>query len=156
MGDFFSGANGLEPTRRLPFFPKEFFGDLQIDSCKGEETRKGPAFIVEFTVLSSNLPEVALGTGRCWYQKTGPGKEMQETGFRACVGFLLAAYGKDQTRDAAEIKANFAPQQDRLLNAVISEAQPLRGARVHLQTTEKGLKDGKGVFTVHTFSPVIA
>jgi hypothetical protein len=161
MGDFFSGANGLEANRKLPFFPANFSGDLQIDVCKGIDTRTGPAFLVEFTVLSSNLSGVEVGTGRTWHQKTGPTKEMQETGYRACVGFLLAAYGKDTARDATEIKTVFAPQQDALLNAAIGEKQPLRGQRVHLQTVEKSLKVQRpgappGVFTVHTFSPVVA
>jgi hypothetical protein len=155
---FFSGTNGLDPSSKLPYFPANFSGEVQLDACKGITSRSGDrAFIAEVTVLTSNLaalaPEdesyVAVGSRRSWYQS------MKETGtgYPACIGFLYAAMGLDKNKDRAKIEAEVKPHQDRMLNAAVSDKNPLAGARMHLDTSGITTKKGS-LFTLHNFMPV--
>jgi hypothetical protein len=155
---FFSGTNNLDPSSKLPFFPVDFNGLLRIDKCKGIEPRDGgKAFIVEFTVFESNLPEVSVGSRRSWYQKI-PVKDV-ETAHGACIAFLYAALGLDSTKDKEKIEADIKPKQDEWLNKLVNEdpkkgpVNIAAGEFVRLQTFNKKKKKDGSDFTVHTFSP---
>jgi hypothetical protein len=147
---FFSNADNLDPNNKLPFFPPKFRGRARIDVCKGITKRNGDKmFIVEFTIMTSNNPElVSIGGRHSWCQNM---KET-ETATRACLGFLYAALGLDASRDAAKIAREIKPQQTALLNNAASDANPLAGEEVELQTDEITTKSGTP-FTVHTFAP---
>jgi hypothetical protein len=153
----FSNTNGLDPSRRLPYLPSNFRGDLQISVCKHISGEKGQAFVAEFKILSSNLPAVEVGSEYSWYQKIEQGKR-SETGARAVIGLLYALMGLDPARDAVKIEKEIKPQQDSLLNSLVDEIKnPAAGAKVHVQTLAKPLRDDPSkVFTVHTFSPYVA
>jgi len=151
---FFQGANNIDPSSKLPFFPAGFNGEVQVDECKAFATRAGKrAFIVEFTVLSSNLTgeadvtkRVGLGARHSWYQ----GLDEPGTAFPACVAFLHAAMGLDASRDASKI-AEIKPHLEKYLNTAVSDARPLKGAKMRLQTAVKKTKKGAD-FTLHTFA----
>ena len=148
IAGFFSGTNGLDATNKYPFFPSGFIGDLQVDATKGIVRRNGEkAFLVEFTVISSNLPEVYVGGKYTWFQSLKePG-----TSWPSCIAFLYACLGLDSNRDKAEIDAKVKPHQDHYLNTACAQ-NALAGAKVRLQTAVKKTKAG-GDFTLHTFSP---
>ncbi len=163
QGFFGERANQLDASDKLPNFPIDFCGLVQVDKCKAITTNKGDkAFIVEFTVLSSNRPDVFVGGRYSWYQGNLQG-QYADTATQACIGFLHAALNPSK-EDLADLKA----RQAAYLNASVDEKQQiLRGNKVMLQTTEKKKKDGKAldielarqkglVFTLHSFSPAPA
>jgi hypothetical protein len=128
-----------------PFFPSGFQGQIQIDSVKELNGFKGHAFIVEFTVVSSNLPDVKVGEIRSWYVSMATPKLM-EFALPNLKQFTLAACGAKN--DAAKLA--MAP----MLNAAINEAclghQPMKGKKVFLMTRS----NDAGTFTKHSFSAV--
>jgi hypothetical protein len=157
---FFTNTDGMDSSNKLPWFPSNFNGRVRIDMCKGiASERSGRAFIVETTVLTSNLSElapsdpsyVALGSRRSWYQ----GLKETGTSYPACIGFLYAALGLAPQRDQAKIDKDIKPNQDKWLNSIISDQNPLNGAEVMLQTTTIKTKAGDP-FTLHNWSPVDA
>lgn len=180
---FFNGTNGKDASNKLPYFPAGFLGRLNIDNVKGITNLEGQrAYIVEFTVETSNMPDKVFVGGRySWYQALNP--KQLDTAYGACIAFLYAALQYDPARDQAKINAEVKPRQDFLLNSSISDvpipanpqlgtpalpAQYLRNSKVLLQTSEKPTKAGKGMpieqaratkgalFTLHTFSPGVA
>ncbi len=189
QGFFTDRANALNASSKLPNFPIDFVGRVRVDLCKGITTNKGPAFIAEFTVLTSNKPDSVYVGGRySWFQGNLQG-QYSDTAYQACIGFMLAAMGLDEGRDAKEIESE-KHNQSPMLNAIISDnaknvfpfqkrqpdgslkpdpksgfVNPLAGAEVNLQTSEKKKKLGKEltieacrekglIFTLHSFSPV--
>lgn len=151
---FFSGANNIDPSSSLPFFPPNFSGRVRINRCKGIMPLKGgQAFIAEVTVLTSNLPEtVFVGAKHSWYQSIG-GKFV-DTAYASCVAFLYAALGLVPGRDQAAIN-DIRPQQDMHLNNIVADNNPLEGCEVILQTSSKAKKNGEP-FTLHVWSAVPA
>ncbi len=157
---FFSGTNGIDPSSKLPWFPPNFTGRVRVDACKGIVTRDHErAFIAEVTVLSSNLSDlapsdpsyVAVGSRRTWYQ----GLKETGTSYPACIGFLYAMLGLSTQRDQAKIDADIKPNQDKWLNSIISDSNPMQGAEVNLQTSTI-LTKAKTPFTLHNWTPVVA
>lgn len=156
---FFSPkVNEMDASNKLPFFPKDFVGLVEVDRCKGITTRDGKrAFIAELIVRTSNLDTVKIGAKHSWYQ------DLTEVGtaYPACIGFLYACLGLDQARDKAKIDAEVKPKQDQYLNMAVNEdanqyggqVNILKGATLTLQTSEKPKKRSAGVFTLHIFSP---
>ncbi len=147
----------MDSSNKLPWFPANFNGRVRVDVCKGiSSERSGRAFIVETTVLTSNLSElapsdpsyVAVGSRRSWYQ----GLKETGTSYPACVGFLYAALGVSPQRDQAKIETEIKPNQDKWLNSIIDPKNPLNGAEVLLQTTTITTKKGDA-FTLHNWSP---
>lgn len=140
-----------DPVSKVPYFKKNFLGELRIDKCEHITTRKGdPAFIVEFTVLTSNDDVNApVASKRSWYQSL-----KEETGHDAVILFLYAALGLDKSRNPADIAA-VAPKQSALLNAAVSPRNTLGGKKVALETAEITTKAGKP-FTKHIFTPAAA
>lgn len=147
---FFNGANNVDPSSKLPFFPTDFIGRVKVDSCKGITQRDGTrAFIAEMTVLSSNLPNVYVNGRYSWFQSLKePG-----TAYPACIGFLYACLGLDPARDKAKIE-QVKPKQDDYLNQAVSDKNILGGAEINLQTSTKMTK-AKKEFTLHAFSPTV-
>lgn len=150
--NFFSNdVNGLDASSKLPYFPANFLGIVKVDAIKAIRPRAGGrAYCVEFSVESSNIPDVFVGGRYSWYQKI-PDVDAQ-TALGNIIGFLLAAVGLDPTRDAAKIAAEVKPNQQRILNDSCSSRQPLAGARVQLQTKVIVTKAKKQDFTLHAFS----
>jgi hypothetical protein len=152
---FFSGTNGMDASNKLPYFPAGFVGKVRVDACKGITERAGTrAFIAEVTVLESNLPNVFVNGKYSWFQRIRPGSE--DTAYQACIGFLYACLGLDQNRDKAKIQTEIKPKQDQYLNNAVSEANPLAGTVVGLQTANKKMKDKVSDFTIHSWSAVTA
>lgn len=169
-GFFNQSINTMDASNKLPFFPKDFLGRVRVDACKGITTRAGKqAYIAELTVLTSNLPTVHVGGRYSWFQSLAE----PMTAYPACIGFLYACLGVDQTRDKAKIDKEIKPKQNTWLDQSVNEdatkgpAQVLVGVEVVLQTTIKKVKEAKlmsledaeragKVFTLHAFSPVPA
>jgi hypothetical protein len=151
----------MDASSKLPWFPANFSGRLRVDCCKGINTRAGiRAYIVEFTVLTSNLASlpptdpacVPVGSRRSWFQSLKePG-----TAFPSCIAFLYAALGVTQANDQVKIDAEIKPHQTKWLQDSMSEDNVLAGAEVLLQTSNKKLKDKVTDFTLHTWSPAPA
>lgn len=151
--NFFSTQiDNKDASSKLPNFPPKFAGNLVTNRCKGIVTGKGErAFIVEFTVESSNMPEVVIpGTRYSWYQGIKP--QQEDTAYGAILQYLYAAMGLDQARDKATIDTQVKPNQSRILNNAISEANPLSTKRVRLETSAKITKEKKVEFTLHNFT----
>ncbi len=147
--NYFSGSNGMDASAKLPFFPAGFLGRVAVDQTKGITQRDGSrAFIAELTVLESNMADRVFVGGRySWFQSLKePG-----TAYPACISFLYAALGLDAAKHKAAIDSQIKPNQDAWLNSC-SNANPLKGAEIRLQTTNKKTKAG-GDFTLHAFSP---
>jgi hypothetical protein len=158
QGFFSESINSRDATSKLPNFPAKFSGVVVTDVVKGIITKGERAFIVEFTVESSNMPlVVGVGSRFSWFQKI---KAQQEsTGEGAILNYLYAALQLDAGRDKVKIEKEVKPQQMAILNAAVSAANPLRGRRVKVETFEKPFKEDKTkMFTVHTYSiaPVAA
>jgi hypothetical protein len=148
--NYFSGANGLDASSKLPFLPPGFIGRVRVDTTKGIATRKGDrAFVAELTVLTSNIPDRVFVDGKySWYQSLKePG-----TAYPTCIAFLYAALGLDQQKHKEFITAKIKPAQDNYLNQA-ANANILAGAEMILQTANKKLKDGISDFTLHSFAP---
>jgi hypothetical protein len=169
-GFFNESINNMDASSKLPFFPKDFIGRLRVDVCKGITTRKGErAYIVEFTVLTSNLDTVYVGGRYSWYQSL---KE-QDTAYPSCVAFLYACLGLDPARDRTKIDKEVKPKQNVWLDQSVNDdatkgpVQILVGSEIMLQTAIKKVKEAKmmtleeaeklgKVFTLHSFSPAPA
>lgn len=152
-GFFSPKANEMDASSKLPFFPSGFIGDVKVAVCKGITKRDGGerAFIAELEVLTSNLPAVQVGAKHSWYQ----GLREPDTAYKACIGFLYACLGLDQTRDKAKIGAEIKPYQDKFLNDAVSDANPLGGRKLRLQTSTIKTKKNTD-FTIHNFTPYVA
>jgi hypothetical protein len=158
-GFFSPQVNGMDASNKLPFFPAGFIGDVEVIACKGITTRAGErAFIAELRVLSSNMPDTVRLDGKySWFQ----GLKEPGTAYPACIGFLYACLGLDQSRDKEKIDTTVKPRQDAYLNMAVNEdlkqfggkINILAGAKVRVQTATKKTKAGAD-FTVHNFSPV--
>jgi hypothetical protein len=153
-GFFDPSVNNQDASSKLPFFPPNFIGDVRVAACKGITARNGDrAFIAELEIVTSNMPEtVRIGGKHSWYQS------LKETGtaYPACIAFLYAALGLDQTRDAVKIKTEVKPRQDAYLNQAVSERNILAGSLLRLQTSNIVTKAKKQDFTIHNFSPYVA
>lgn len=148
--NFFTGSNGMDASSTLPYFPAGFVGRIRVDATKGITTRKGKrAFLGEFTVLTSNLPEQVFVGGRySWFQDlTEPG-----TAYPACIGFLYAALGLEPTKHKAYIDTEVKPKQDQWLNSCANTPSFIAGAEINLQTANKKTKANTD-FTLHAFAP---
>ncbi len=91
------------------------------DVIKTKPTKPGDgiALIVEFTVLASSNPEVAVGSKRKWYRPMLWGTD-------EIIRFVTAAYGYDAKRDAAVIERDVSPSIGERLNAA-KDARSLAG-----------------------------
>lgn len=145
---YFAGADGLDPSSKLPNFPPGFMGSVRIDQTKGITRRDGQrAFIAELTVMESNMPEtIRIGGKYSWFQSLKePG-----TAYPACISFLYAALGLDSARHKTYIETHIKPAQDSWLNRAANE-NVLAGSEVRLQTALKKTKANTD-FTVHLFA----
>lgn len=155
---FFSGANGLDPSNKLPWFPPNFNGRCRVDVCKKKFPRAGGrAFIAELTILTSNLSHldpihkdyVAVGARHSWYQSIGADAS---TGYAACIGFLYACIGLDKNQDRNKIEVEIKPHQEKWLDRAVSEENALQGAEILVQTSTIITKKSEP-FTLHNFMP---
>ena len=152
---FFSGSNGLDASNRVAGLEPGFTGDVRVELCRGIHPRKGgQAFIVEFTVLTSNQPSVPVGVRRSWYNNINPA--YLSTCMGPMVAFLYACLGLVPGRDQAVIDRDIKPNQDAWLNQSISSDQPLSGRIVHLETGSKPMKEDKTkLYTTYNFSAIV-
>lgn len=160
MGDFFHGTDNMDPSSRYPWLPANFQGRVRIELTKGIQTQsKGPAYIAEMTIVSSNRPDIIVGGRYSWYQKVTPGQE--STAFKSVIAFMLASLGLDGGRHRAFIDARIKPGQNALLNMTAKDGNTvLVGKEVLVQTSAKPLKgqerllpEQQKTYTLHSWSP---
>ncbi len=152
MAFFSEKIDNKDASSKLPNFPPKFAGVVVTDRVKGiTTTKREDAFVVEFTVESSNMPEtVAPGTRYSWFQKIMPMQE--DTAYGAILQYYYAALALDPAKDKKTIDEKIKPNQSKLLNLAVSDANPLAGRRVFLQTTTKITKEKRQEFTLHNFT----
>lgn len=122
---------------------------LRVDRCLKKKTRKGDAFIVEFTVMESNAPSDPVGSSRTWFQKLTD----TDIAFPAIKTFLITSMGFDMKRDAATIAAKMPPAVIDALGTEACEKQVLSGKVVRCRTVLKDKSKSEGKFTRHDFAP---
>jgi hypothetical protein len=147
---FFSGSAGMDASSKLPWLPVDFIGKIRIDVCKGiPKVRKtnAPGFVCEFTILSSNLPDVHVGGRYSWFQNI---TEIS-TAYPAIIGLLYPCIGLNPAKDRAKIEVEVKPRQDEWLNRMISDEQIAAGAIIMVQTSNKPTKAGRD-YTLHAFN----
>ena len=140
----FSGlAKARTLAERVPFFPPHFQGLVIIKHCKLWDGDNGQAFIVEFEVKSTNLPDVRVGERRSWYVKMGTPKERE----MADPNIKQFAFAALEARTEAD-KARLEPHLNELMLAACSEEQGMTDTVVQLNT----MMNRAGTFTKHYFA----
>lgn len=87
----FSQINDAKITERTPKFPPGFEGEANPIKLLFKNTEQhGPAFIVEFKVVLSNMAEVPIGQTRSWYQGMARHKQVA---MNAILEFAVATLG---------------------------------------------------------------
>jgi len=149
MGNF-GGIGKTELFERGVFLTPGGGYTLEIDTILLKETRKaGLAFIVEFKVLESTLPNHAEGSKATWFQKM----QDKDVAFPAITEFFIALY--DIPRKGEDYD-EFMESLEDVLDGVTEdleegEEHPLKGKQIKC-TTHTKLTKGKGVeFTVHNW-----
>ena len=132
-------------ARKTPYFPAMFQGRCTIDSVRELNGFKGHAFVVEFIIKTSNLPDVTVGSRYSWYVKMGT-PELVEYALPNLKQFTLAAVGA-KTKEAAE---KVTPNLNALTNAACTDKQPMKGTDIFVMTNYNEAR----TFTKHTFSAV--
>lgn len=136
------------------YFPPDFKGKLKVDKIFTYNTRnKGSAFIVDFTVLTSNMEKVAVGSTHNWFQKM----QDEDVAFRAIKEFMLRLLGVDES-DEEEME-EFSKSLPDMLDEVAdeqwrqkaAEEHPLNGNTIALETWHKETNNNRD-FTVHKWT----
>jgi hypothetical protein len=147
---FFEGIEKAQISERGKYLPPNFAGTLKIKRTLYRETLKsGPAFIVEFEVVASNLDTTPVGSECSWYQSLRD-RTVADPAIKA---FAAACAGYHRTQ-RAEIEAEVAPNLDEMLTDCCQspDDNALTGTLVDVRTWTK--KTQKGLdFTAHDWSP---
>lgn len=131
-------------------------GDFKLKVIKAftKKTRKsGDVFIVDFTVIESTHPEVAVGAKRNWFQSL----EDRDVAFPAIKDFMLRLFNVTKKKDTPEYK-EFSNNLDALMEEVGDEdweekdaaEHPLHGTTLGVETYNKVTKKGND-YTVHNW-----
>ncbi len=136
-------------TESGSYLPPNFRGKIQIDKCQIVHPRSGPpAFVVDFTILESNLNDVKVGETRNWYQKHNDSFDAAVLEFMAGVfGFNL-----NDPIQKAKMDAELKPNAPQYAEAAVGPQQILKGRHVRVETRMKETRGG-GDFTRHAWSP---
>lgn len=151
MGSF--NGLGKAPTfERGKYLPGGFKGNLQCKRTIEKDTRRsGKAFIVEFVVQTTNMPdEVPVGAKRTWFQKMVD----MDVAFPAIKewAIAMAGYTTDQKK---EVEEELEEGLDDLMNhAVENPAENDFTDVVVYCETEQVTTQAGGDFTRHTWAPV--
>lgn len=147
----FSGIRDAELFERGKFLKPSFYGTLLIKRTIAKETmRSGLAFIVEFEVVSTNMPdEHPVGSKVSWFQKMTD----KTVAFPSIKAFAAAVAGYE-IHQKDQIEEEVAPALEELLDAAVENEtdNDLVGLCVNVQTehtkTQRGLD-----FTRHLWMP---
>ena len=143
------GLRTAQVSERGNYFGPGVF-DVEITRVHVMQTQKsGIAYIVETEVLATNNSAHPSGSSGTWFQKMAS----PAIAFSAIKGFLYAALGLDLRQDAFRIASEVDPQIEALADYATSEANPLAGLFVHLETYQTKTKEKGADFTVHKWSP---
>lgn len=146
----FDGMNEAAIYERNAYFPPGFQGELRLTRAVQKAVRKGgDAYIAEFEALTSNHPDVPVGSKRSWYQ----GFKEREAAFGA-IKELFAAFAGISLSDMPKIQAEIFPISAQLAAASVGPENILGGMIVHLETFTITTKHGTP-FTKHKFSPSV-
>lgn len=142
-----TNAKGAKPTGAGRWLPSGFRGTVRIERCqhKTDGFKGDNAFIVDFTILTSNRADVELGATYNWYQGRLTDPKIGRTAIGDVFAFVGACSGLDVMNDAenAQISAS--------IDDVVSEGNPLMGFIVAVETIPKATQKG-GEFTKHIWS----
>ena len=120
---------------------------VQIDSCKMIRGRGGDAFVCEFSVLESSNPKShPVGSKASWYCGL---TKVPEAALRDIVLFAAALFGID-TDDKEKIREEITEE---VLEWLVMDSNPIgkQEVRMTVGVKKKPTKDGRGVFSVHTW-----
>lgn len=149
MSNLFSGAKGKALSQQGVYMTPGFDGDVKVERCLVQKTRKGQAYIVEFEVVKSANPQHPVGAKRSWIQSLND----QDIGFRAVKAFCVAASGINPklAEDAKKLE-EFENQCEEIMTASDREhGNVFAGTVLRLETTNKPTKKGEP-FTLHVWT----
>lgn len=136
----FDGIENSDPQGEKFAYLEPGAYTLEIQRVQELNTRKGPAFVAEFRVLSSNNTAHKVGDAVSWYQKMVD----KDIAFPAIKAFLLAALGCS--------REELDPVIRQLLGAACGPANVLMGRVVVDVATSVPKRNSPGLFTRHNFS----
>lgn len=144
----FSGMRNTQIFERgQPFLAGTY--DAKVVKCITKETQNsGLCLIVEFDVLASSNPSRVVGSRASWIVPIDRKKQITWPNIKA---FLVAVLGKESS-DKLWYENEFNPQCESLMEASVSDKQPLTGQLVHLEAVAVKTKAG-GDFTRHDWTP---
>ncbi len=154
----FKGIEDAPIYERGKFFKAGFRGELEVKKTVLQETLKsGDAFIVEFEILTSNMPdEHPVGSRGTFFQKMS-----DKTVAFPSITALIATLSGFALHQREAIKSEVSPNLDDILTRAIKnpdgedstqEQNDLIGLTVHLET--EAVKTQKGAdFTRHNWYP---
>lgn len=148
----FAGLANAKISETGSYLPPGFRGKLRIDKCQIVHPRSGiPAFVVDLTVITSNLPDVKPGEVRNWYQKSGDSFDA------AVLGFLAAALGFNAKLPDQKliIETQLAAAAPQYAEAAVGPTQFLANKEISVETMKRDTKAG-GEFTRHDWAPASA
>jgi hypothetical protein len=145
------GLRNAQVSERGNYFSPGGLFDLEITRVHVMQTQKsGIAFIVETEVLTSSMAAHPVGSSGTWFQKMAS----PAIAFSAIKGFYYAALGLDLRQDALAIAQEVDPVIEAFSDYAVSEANPLRGHYIHLETQATKTREKGMDFTVHKWSPM--
>lgn len=123
---------------------------LEVTKCLYKNTRKGPAFIVEFNVLATtNDAEHPKASKRSWFQKMTD----LDVAHGSLKQFAAAIYGFDPGTQKDQIERELSPKVEKLmLDACDESLNIFKGKKVLVECVMTKTKDG-GPFTRHIWTP---
>ncbi len=145
----FSGLTNAKITETGNYLPHNFRGKVRIDKCQIVHPRSGPpAFVVDFTILESNLNDVKPNEVRNWYQKSGDSFDS------AILGFMAAVFGYNLSVPAIkeQMERDLQPRATQYAEAAVGPQQILAGKLVSVETVKRDTRAG-GEFTRHNWYP---
>lgn len=136
---YFVGVENAKTSEKLPYIsPGQY--ELQVELIKVFDSRsKGPMFVAEYTVLSSEGLGANEKGSRCAQLIKLRGNDSALGNIKALVGALTGE--------------GTAKVTQKMCDAIVSEGNPAKGAKVKAFAYETDTKAG-GKFTMIQFSPV--
>lgn len=148
----FAGLGNAQITESGSYLPPGFRFKLRVDKCQMVHPRSGiPAFVVDFTVLESNCPDVKVGEVKNWYQKSN------DSFLSAVLEFMAATFGYNVNvpESKAKMETELKPNAEQYAEAAVGPAQLMAGRIVAVETRKRDTRGG-GDFTKHTWNPAAA
>lgn len=145
----FAGLSQAKVSESGVYLPPGGRFDLEVIKCAMVYPRDGgAAFVVDFKVIASSLPEVKEGETRNWYQKNNDSFDS------AVLEFLAAIFGYNLKLPAhkEQMERDLRPAAPQYAEAAVGATQILAGKRVKVETQKRDTKAG-GEFTRHTWMP---